>query len=118
MAESTMNYHGPADGAGNKNFTFTAGVDDADAPYFFEYYRSVYGNYWDAAAGKVTHNPKDAEGNNNAVATDGQLFEAHASGYADGMVAQVTRFRQMKAAQNAAGNVPPINITGGKMREG
>src|SRR5262249_5100638 len=95
MAESTMSYKGPADGTQNKTLTYTATVTDADAPHFFEYYRSVYGNYWDATKNEVTPNPKDAEGNDNAVATDAQLFEAHAKGYADGIAAQVTRFNQV-----------------------
>ena len=109
MAQAMMSYLGPADGV-NRNFQFTGTITDDDAALFFEYYRSVYGNYWDATAQKVTTNPKAPDGTDNPKATDEQLWVAHAVGYSDGMEAQINRFKQQKAAQDAVSNVPPVVI--------
>jgi len=111
MAQSTMSYSGPADGQPSVSFTHTGTIPDAMAPNFFACYRAAYGNYFDNVTQTVTANAKDANGADNAVATDAQIYEKFAQGIADGVAAQCTMYMKAQARAQAEAQVEAALVT-------
>lgn len=111
MATATMTYTGPADGAPSATLSHVGTVPDTLMSYFFAFYRTVYGNYFDNVLQNMTHSATDSVGKDNAVATDAQVYEEYCQGVANGTAANVQRFVEEQAKSAALAQVQSIIVT-------
>jgi len=98
MARFSYTLHGTFDGGADQINTVDMDVPDTEMPYFFDAYRTTYG--------QVHEDPNDPSSPMRDM-TDLETFQKYATGLANGTMANVRRDREVKAMQDAVSGLPP-----------